>query len=137
MIFRAAGYVALATALGVGIVHALAVVGRVPVSVLQLLAVALPILATSALAYIIAGHRVAAPPRPPLWMLLVWTAAFGYMFVNARLANQIGPTAAPAGALREVRELSGHVLAFLVVVGLGMLAVTRRTAPEGTAERAA
>lgn len=130
VIVRAAGYVALATALGVGVVHALAATGRALVSIAHLLAIAFPVLAAGGLAYILARHRIATPPRSPRWMLLAWSAAFAYMFLNTRLAHQSGPVG-------QLRELSGHLLAFLVVVGLGLLAVTRRAVPEGAAERAA
>ena len=120
-LLRLVGSVALTAALGVGVVHAVAVSGRAAVSSSHLLAVTFPILVGSGLSYIVATHRLAPPPRPPRWMLLAWTASAVYMAVNASR----GAPATPAG---ELRELSGHLLALLIVVGLGLFAVARREA---------
>ena len=129
-LLRVAGSLALTAALGVGVVHVVAASGRASVSSAQLLAVTFPILIGSGLAYIVASHRLAPPPRPPRWMLVAWAATALYMMVNARR----GAPATPAG---ELGELSGHLTGLLIFVGLGLFAVARRESQTSSPERAA
>ena len=159
---RGIGYLALSCAVLVGGIHALAIRDAAPSAGMSVVLWTLPVLIPTAFAYILAARQAPADITPPRWAVILWTIAIMYAGVNFSLERRAtaggtveitdrGPVLMVHGrAVRfltppevrdieawKVRGLSGHLLPFFILPGVGLLVLTKKAKRRGFEPHAA